>query len=530
MGTPPHWDSPPGGGTEAPATAEPAEADAPSEIDASPHGDAHSLSRSEVTKRSLSGVFFLTFSNVASMAIGFLASLVLARLLVPADFGTVAVGSTATLLGAAIADGGLGVGMVRRPKPPTRAELKTMNGIQLAISLALCVPTAAVALGFGQVGAVTALMVMSLPIMTLQTPGRITLTRAMRYDRQVAADAGSTIISQLFAVVAVVLGAGVWGLAFAAVVKAILATTMLSALGSGFLLPSLRGWREFGGMLLFGAKFQASFYTFVAREQGLNILLAVTAGVHVLGIWTFTNRVFQLPSLAFTSLYVVGFPAMAAVIARGEDVRPLLLKIVRRAAIIGTLTFATFAAASPKLIPAVFGDQWKDAAAIIPFNCLSTILLGSIAVAASSYLPAVGRPGIVAVASAMLGIVWIGVTAALQPSIGVAAIGIGNLAGGIVEAIMLTVATKKSAGISLYRPLIRPLGVAILSGGLGWLVCVGGPDGLLTAIGAAILTIVVSALGLWITCRKDLADTVRLASGSLRSVLPRLRRTSAQAA
>ena len=525
-----HWDSPPDGGAGAPATAEPAETDAPAEIDASPHGDAHSLSRSEVAKRSLSGVFFLTFSNIGSMAIGFVASLVLARLLTPQDFGTVAVGATATLLGAAIADGGLGVGMVRRPTPPTRAELRTMSGIQLAIALALCVPTAAIALGFGHVGAVTALMIMSLPIMTLQAPGRIILTRSMRYDRQVAADAGSTVISQLFAVVAVVLGAGVWGLAFAAVVKAILATTLLCALGSGFLMPSLRGWREFGGLLMFGVKFQASFYTFVAREQGLNILLAATAGVHVLGIWTFTNRIFQLPSLAFTSLYVVGFPAMANVIARGEDARPLLLKVVRRTAIIGTLTFATFAAASPKLIPAVFGEQWRDAASIIPLNCLSTIVLGSISIAASSYLPAVGRPGVLAIASAALGVVWIGVTAALLPVIGVAAIGIGNLAGGIVEAVMLNAATRHATGISLYRPLMRPLGVAMLSGGLGWLVCVEGPDGLLTAIAAAMLTIVVAMLAFWIVCRKDLADTVRMATGSLQSVVPRLRKPSAQAA
>ena len=73
-------------------------------------------------------------------------------------------------------------------------------------------------------------------------------------------------------------------------------------------------------MLSFGVKFQASWYTFVAREQGLNVLLAASAGVHPLGIWTFTNRIFQFPSLAFNSLYVVGFPAMSNVLARGEDV------------------------------------------------------------------------------------------------------------------------------------------------------------------------------------------------------------------
>src|SRR5262249_14761148 len=156
---------------------------------------------------------------------------------------------------------------------------------------------------------------------------------------------------------------------------------------------------------------QASFYTFLGREQGLNVLLAASAGVGTLGIWTFTNRIFQLPSLAFNTLYVVGFPAMSNMLARGEEIGPIIQRVVRRAAIAGTFIFGTSAAASPKLVPAVFGEQWSDVASILPLICLSTVLLGSISVAATSYLPAIGRPGVVAIASACLGVVWLGVTA-----------------------------------------------------------------------------------------------------------------------
>ena len=425
--------------------------------------DALHLPRAEVRQRSLNGILFLTFSSFSNLVVGFVASLVLARLLTPADFGVIAIGATATLLAGALADGGLGAGQIKRPEPPTLAELRTLNGIQLALALALCLPAVAIALGFGRTGAITALMIMSLPITTLQTPGRITLSRSMRYDRQLAADTGSQVVSQALTVVAVVLGAGVWGLAGGAVAKAIVATLLINRLSNGFLRPSLRGWRGYGGLLRFGVKFQAGWYTFVAREQGLNIAVGVLAGVGPLGIWTFTNRIFQLPSLAFSSLYVVGFPAMSNVIARGEPVGPIILRTVRRAAIAGTFIFATFAAASPELIPVVFGDQWRDAGVIIPFVCLSTLLLGSIAVAATSYLSAAGHPGIVAIASACLGIIWIAVTAALLPVIGVIAIGIGNLAGALVEATVLSVATKRKSGVAPYRPLIAPLAIAILS-------------------------------------------------------------------
>lgn len=518
MGTASHLERTPGDDTAAPESGSP------------PERDGLSLPREEVMHRSLVGVFFLTCSNFINLAVGFLASLVLARLLTPADFGVVAVGSTAMLVTGALADGGLGAGMLRRPEPPTIAELRTLNGIQLVLALAICVPAVAVALNFGRTGAVTAVMILALPLTVLQTPGRITLTRSMRFDRQVACDAGSQVIAQVVTVVAVVLGAGVWGLAGGAVIKALVGTVLINRLSTGFLRPSLRGWRGYGALLKFGVKFQASFYTFLAREQGLNVVLAAAGGVVPLGIWTFTNRIFQLPSLMFNSLYVVGFPAMSNIIARGEEIGPIILRTVRRAAIVGTFIFATFAAASPKLIPAMFGDQWRDAASIIPFVCLSTVTLGSIAVAASSYLPAAGRPGIVAVASACLGVIWLAVTAGLLPVVGVAAIGIGNLAGSLVEATVLSRATRQSSGVSPYRPLMRPLVVAILSGGLGWLVCTDGPDGFLTAVAAGALTFGLAALGLWLLCRNDLTDTLRLAFGSLQSAIPGLRRPSVQTA
>lgn len=488
--------------------------------------DSLSMPRAEVRQRSLSGVFLLSFSSFINLVVAFLTSLVLARLLTPADFGIVAVGLTVMLLGGAVADGGLGAALVRRQESPTRAELRTLNGIQLTLAFALCLPAAGIALGFGRTGAVTALMVLSLPITALQGPGRVTLSRTMRYDRQAAADVGAQVASQLFMVVAVVLGAGVWGLAGGIVLRAIGTTVLICLLSNGFLMPSLRGWRGFGGIVRFGLSFQASWYAILVREQGLNILIAVVAGVVPLGIWTFTNRIFQFPALAFSSLYVVGFPAMANVLARGEAIGPIILRTVRRAAVAGTLIFATFSAVSPKLIPALFGARWEDAALIIPLICLSTLLHGSVSVAASSYLAAAGRPGIVAIAAACLGVIWLATTAVLLPSMGVAAIGVGNLAGALVDVTVLNVATKRASGVSPYRPLLRPLAVALLGGGLGWLLCVEGPEGFLTAVAAGAFTLSFCALGLLVACRRDLADIVQLSLGALRGALPRLRRRS----
>jgi O-antigen/teichoic acid export membrane protein len=477
--------------------------------------DASELTRSEVRGRALKGVLFVTASGGVNLFIGFLGNLALARMLTPEDFGVVAVGLTATLLGTAISDGGLGAGMIRRPEAPTRSELRTLNGIQLAIAAAVVVPVCLIALGFGRTGAITAIMIASLPITMLQTPGRVVLARNMLYDRQAAVDSAGQMSFYLFAVTAVVLGADVWGLATATLVRATVSTLLIAVLSVGFLAPSLRGWRGFGPLVAFGLRFQATPLLYVVREQGVNLVTAAIGGLSVLGLWTLASRLIQVPILAFTSLYTVGFPAMSRILAGGEDPAPIILRVVRRASIVATLVFPAFVAASPALIPALFGAQWADAANVIPFVGVSTVILGSISVGALSYLNAAGRPGIVAVATATFGVIWVGLTACLLPFLGIEAIGVGNLAGALVEAVIIDRATRRAAGIAPYRPLLRPLVVALFAGTAAWIVCVAGPANFAMALGAGALAFVLSAAGLVLVCRRDLRDTLQLATGML---------------
>ena len=310
------------------------------------------LPRVEVKNRAFAGVFYITSSSVVNLLIGFLGNLALARLLTPSDFGIIAIGLTVTLVGGVLADGGLGSGLVRRTEAPHRWELRTLMGIQLAIALAICLPVAAIALSFGPEGAVMAVMVAALPIGMLQMPGRVVLARSMRFDRQAVVDFVSQTSFYVFSVVAVALGAGVWGLAIGTVVRAVVEVVTTGALSIGLLLPSLRRWREFGELSRFGLRFQATPLAYIGREQILNAVTAAIAGVAVLGLWSLASRLAQVPTLAFRSLWAIGYPAMSNLIANGEDVGPIILRTVRRAAIMGALVFPVFAAYEPGARPA----------------------------------------------------------------------------------------------------------------------------------------------------------------------------------
>lgn len=489
-----------------------------------PGSDTFDLGRSEARRRTLAGVFYIASAGSLQLVVGFVVNLVLARLLTPQDFGAVALGATAVLFGGLVVDGGLGSGLIRRPEPPTIAELKTLNGIQLVVSSAIALPIALVSLSFGRSGMVVAIMVLSLPLGTLALPGRLVLARAMRFDRQAAIDFGSQFGSQIFSVTTVALGAGVWGLATGTVVKAGAATALTAVLSIGVVAPSLRGWRKFGELLRFGVRFSLAWLALIGREQFLNIVIAVISGTAVLGIWSLSWRVLQMPLLLFASLYAVGFPAMANLLARGEDPGPAIMKTARRAAIGAALVFPAFAAASPELIPIFFGEKWRDAAEAVPWVLLGVLIVGSISAGGSSYLNAAGRPGIVAVAVAAYGVVCIAVTASLLPVLDVAAIGIGNLCGALAEAAVLDRLTLRGAGVAPYRQVVLPALVAVGAGIVGWLVCTQGPLGpVAAAVAGGATALGLSLVGLSVVCTGDFKDAFRLAGEAVRDAVPWLR-------
>ena len=85
--------------------------------------------------------------------------------------------------------------------------------------------------------------------------------------------------------------------------------------------------------------------------------------------------------LAFRSLWAVGYPACRTCSRRARTSGRSSCARFAGPRSSATLVFPAFAASSPELVPALFGEQWRDAADVIPWIALSTLILGSISVA-----------------------------------------------------------------------------------------------------------------------------------------------------
>lgn len=426
------------------------------------------LARESIRARVLSGAVLIAVRGVLLLALAAVANAVLARELSPHAFGVVAFGMTVMTFAAVFSDGGLGAALIRSAVPVERSLLQAIFGLQLWVSLALFALICAVAVPFfGQPGAVTAVMALALPLGALDTPAKIILERRLEYRVLARAEVLQAVVYYAWAVVAVSVGFGVWGLASAAVVRVIaIAVILYSARPDLFMLPifSIARVRP---LLRFGVGFQANNIVNVFRDEGLNLGVAAIAGIAPLGIWTLARRLMELPMLLFQTLWRVSFPATSQLLAAGGEPRRLIVRAARLTAVASAFLLGALAAAAPGLVGSVFGSRWGEVGTLVAISCAPLVYSGPVSVATAGYLYAVGDSASVLVASVAHTVAWLGVSMALLPAIGIIAVPIGWVVGSAVDAWLLAMSARRHSGVWVFRAVWVPSTAGLFAGGVG---------------------------------------------------------------
>ena len=453
--------------------------------------DETTLGVREVRRRAATGAALVGLRTALIQFVGLAGSVVIARLLVPRDLGIVAFGLTLLTAAQFLSDGGLGATLIRRRHKPTGIELSTLLGLQLVLSGVLVGMVGVVGIWGGEVGLVTLIMTASLPITAMRAPALILLERELEYGAIVLAEVAIAVTLNGWSVVTVLAGWGVWGLATATIVSEAAGTVVMlrARSGGGVIRPRLNmlAVRE---MIVFGARFQAVTVVLLIRTQAINLGVAAIGGLPALGIWALANRIMRVPFWVFRGLLRVSYPATARLADAGVDLRPVLAKMGRVTAIGAGALLVPLAGTSYVLLPALFGERWASAAIVIPYACAGLIVSGPISVAASGYLYTLNDAATPLRATVANSILWIALTLVLLPYIGSAALGLGWMAGSLVESVVFTVYVRRRVGLNLLRTILPIIAMAVAwsCGGYGLTLVL--PEG---AAGAVVASVVAGA-------------------------------------
>ena len=322
-------------------------------------------------------VSWVGIGHLVSQGMWLASLLVLAALLSPRDFGTLASALVLVNLAGLLVDAGTRGSLIAKPSL-TRADIGGAMVLNAAIGLAATLLIAALAgpavrafAGGGDVSAVRALSV-GVFLYALGICAFALLQKHLRLKQYAAANIASAVISSLVAVAAGLLGAGVWAL----VVRQLLSMGLLSAfawIGARRLVPPRPAAEPAGRMpalRLRQPQWTGFFLLAVADFVVLN------ADVFVVGNLT-RARGLGLYSLAFTLAFApltqiawqvgrVLFPAAAAT-QRLQDVGRRTLVSLRLMALLLTPVVPPVIALAP-VLPELLGSRW--APIVVPFQLL----------------------------------------------------------------------------------------------------------------------------------------------------------------
>jgi O-antigen/teichoic acid export membrane protein len=480
---------------------------------------ARPLEATVVRSRGSAAIFYVVSWGFGNLVATFLGSVVLARMLSPREFGLIAFGNTIALLAGVLSEGGIASGYIRQSHGVSKSVLRSVNGVQLCLSILVAGIIALISSGFGLAGALTALMVWSLPVASPQTGGRILLIRELRFRDMSIAEAVGVAVYYLWSIPLVATGMGVWALATGVIVRAFAITLAVAAFtGWGLMVPSLRAYRDVLRVAGFGIRFSTTWLANVLYVQGQNIVIGVSGGVASLGLWSLATRVMQLPNLMYVPLHQVAFPAFSHLIAAGEDPRPLLERVSRVSFTASAIVLSSFTVAMPGLIPAVFGAQWRDAVLVLPGVSLAIFLAAPIVAPCSQFLFAANRPSVVLNATVSASIAGLCATTALTWAVGLVGAGLGAVVTAVIESVLLARATRAVTGADLWSSMPRLLLVSVGAATTGYAAGAALGYTVFAAIVASVVALAVSVAGCAILQPAPLRDLVHVVRRSMGSV------------
>jgi O-antigen/teichoic acid export membrane protein len=353
----------------------------------------------DVGRRALSGLKWNAAARLAGQLLNWAVTLVVIRLLTPADYGLMSM--TIVFVGflGIFSDLGLGLSVVQS-KDLDEQLLRKIYGMVLVSHVALFALLFAaaplVAAFFGDPQLVPLVQVISTQFALSAVswvPGAM-MTRQLRFRALSIIEFVSFATSALVTLLLALHGAGVWALVLGSFSKMLSRIVLINFACRVHFKPSF-DFRGLGKALSFGGLSTLNGVLWHLFSQIDALILGKIAGKEALGIYTVAMQLATLPlSKVLSVVQPIAFPTFSRLQHDLPRVANAVLRAVRAAMLIAFPVFFGLSAVAPELVTVVLGHKWQ--AALIPLQLLPLVM--PVRMTAGLVSPAVngiGRPDIV---------------------------------------------------------------------------------------------------------------------------------------
>jgi O-antigen/teichoic acid export membrane protein len=324
------------------------------------------------TRSARGGVVWSTIAFAGSKGFTFLSTLILARLLVPSEFGTVA----AIIIFLALLELGSSLGLnavvIYEQEEGITSRVQTAFTANLVLALALtgvAVAVAPLVARFFHVPESADLFRLGSLALLLGSIGTIPdalLLRELDFRRRSLPQVSRSLVRGLVGIVLALAGFGAAALVWGMLAGTLVSTTLQFVLSR--FRPTLRlRWGELRSMAAYGLGAAALEVLSLVAGRTDAIVIGRVLGEYALGLYTVA---FRLPELVIDNMAwnvsIVAFPALARNRVREErGMTGTTLAILRFQALYALPVAAALAVLASPLVIVLFGDKWADAGPVM---------------------------------------------------------------------------------------------------------------------------------------------------------------------
>lgn len=312
----------------------------------------------------------ITVSTQAIIAlIQLAATVVLARLLTPGDFGVIAMVLAISAFAGIFRDLGLSTAAVQAETldHAQRNALFWVNvaaGLGLSLLFAAASPLIARLYGRPELRGLALFLSMTFLLSSLGSQASALLRREFQFGRRAIAHISGAMVTTGLSITMALRGHGYWALAWGSVAGAAVTSMLLLSLSS--FRPGLpRRSPGIGAFFRFGGDVTAFELVNYFHRNLDNILIGRMAGASALGLYSRAYQLLMLPVVMFRNPIIsVAYPALSRLTRRPEEFRTYFLRSAFVLALVTMPLTAFMGVAAKPLVELVLGAQWTDAVPI----------------------------------------------------------------------------------------------------------------------------------------------------------------------
>ena len=444
--------------------------------------------KEENIKKSVFSGLIWKFIEVLSVdGVSFIVSIILARLLMPEDFGEISLVSIFITLANVFVVYGLGTALIQK-KDSDSVDFSSVfyfNGvlsIVLYLILFFCAPLIASFYGSANLTLILRILGLRIPIASVTTIQNAYVSKHMQFQKAFWGSLIGTIISAAVGIWMAYNDYGVWAL-----VGQTLGATLINCIVLFFVIkwkPTLEfSWTRLKGLIRYGWKLLVSGFIKVGYDQVSGLIIGKKYTSEDLGLYTKGRK---YPELIVTginsSMSSVLFPAYA----KYQDDKPRLKNMVRKSIGLSTYIMAPMliglAALATPIISFLLTDKWLGCVPYLQIACFYYVLQ-PIQTANLQAIRAVGRSDIILkldIVKRGFGLLFI----LVAMWYGVIWIALAPVAMSVLASIINVIPNKKLIGYTIKEQMADLLPNLLLSGTMGlacwllasWLLYIGLAD------------------------------------------------------